>query len=339
MPSLQLISDHATKIKENPTPQLKTCSTECTLKYDYKSSSSFKACINDTSLGFPYFPNIKITNQTLSDSTLPTPSVYFNNVKYHFYEMYLTDGCYNLFTYDNNFGIGSTDISMCACLLMHRDETFKNNLLIYIPIIASDNNTNQYITGTAGEIINKIITDASGDICPLSSQSTIASTFSLNDLIPSQNFYWLQISNFNFVIFSAIDSIYISNTTKKQITSYFTSKINGLRNTTTPGINNYKNLFKSTNPPINTLSSGEDEIYIQCQPTDQEGELIDTGIPKVPTTETRTNLTDLDNFKIDEWLKNNTFVSIIIGIILMIVLIKGAEFLFKSSTGTFLNNL
>lgn len=337
MSSLQKISNYATKIKENPTPQLKTCSTECTLKYDYKSSNSFNACINDASSGFPYFPNIRITNQKLSDPTLLTPSVYFNNVKYYFHEMYLTDGCYNLFTYDNNFGIGSVDTSMCACLLRHRDETLKNNLLIYIPIIASDNTTNQYISGTAGEIISKIITDVSGDICQpsLSSNHIIQSTINLNDLIPSQNFYWLQISNLNFVIFSAIDSIYISNTTKTQITSYFTKNINRLRNTTTSGINNYTNLFKSKNPPINTLSSGEDEIYIQCQPTDQDGELLEQGIPKVPTTEIRSPLDDLKNIKPNEFFKNNTVVSIIIGIILMILLIKGAEFLFKSGSNIF----
>lgn len=329
------IKSYATQIKENPTTPLKICSTDCTLKYDYQSSSSFKACINDTSSGFPYFPNIQITNPTLSDPTSSKTPINFNNIDYYFYEMYLTDGCYNLFTYDNTYGIGVNDTSMCACMLMHQDIENKNNLLIYIPILASDTSTR---TGTAGEIISKIITDASNNLCLSTSQSMIDKPFNLNDLIPSQNFYWKQISNFNFVIFSAVDSIYISNTTKKQITSYFNKNINGLRNTTIPGING-KNLFKSKNPPINTLSSGDDEIYIQCQPTNQEGELIEQGIPKVPTTETRGPLYDIQKLKVDEFFKDNTVVSIIIGIILMIILIKGAEFLFKSGSRTFLDNL
>ena len=86
-------------------------------------------------------------------------------------------------------------------------------------------------------------------------------------------------------------------------------------------------------------STREDEIYIQCQPTNQEGELLEQGIPKVPTTETRGPFDEIKNFKLDEFFKNNTVVSIIFGVILMIVLVKGAEFLFKSGTGTFLNNL
>lgn len=324
------ITNYATIIDENS--PFKRCSTDCNLKYNYQSSNNFKACINDASTGFPFFPNIEITNQTLTNPQSLKTHINFNNVDYIFNKMYLTDGCYNLFTYNNNYNIGSVDTSMCACILMHQDITNKNNLLIYIPIIAVDN-TREYKIGTARDIINTIITDVSGYTCESNSTFAIPKTFNLNDLIPSEIFYWTQISNINLVIFSGIDSIRIDNPTKLKMSSYFTRRISAL---TRGDQLNRNTLFKSTNPAINILSSEQDDIYIQCQPTDEEGTLLEQGIPKVPTSETRS---PFDKIAADDFFKNNTVVSIIVGILLMIVLIKGAELLFKSGSRMFLDIL
>ena len=131
--SIPDIRNYATKINEkryaretNDSSKL-ICSTDCNLKYDYQSSDSFRICINDTSLGSPFFPCLKITNQKLSTNpTLQKVPIKFNNVDYYFNEMYLTDSSYNLFTYDNNLKIGDTDTSMCACMIINYDITTKN---------------------------------------------------------------------------------------------------------------------------------------------------------------------------------------------------------------------
>jgi len=316
------------------------CSSDCYLKYDYPSSSStFRACVNNESNEI-MIPNITVTNQTFCEAST-NPPVLFGNTQYWFDKMFITNTNDYLFNYTNVTGQGSADISMCSCMLLHKDKYSKNYLLVYIPIKLNKNESD-----SIGEIIDNIVTDVSSETsctqtgCALGSllSTKTQSILNLNAFIKAQDFYWIKIKNINFVIYQAVNSAFISNSTMGKIDKYLSSTIKTPRTRTT-NLSDFGKIFKSTSLPMNSLTAAEDEIYINCQPTDEEGELLDTGVSKVPLTDSGSPLDSLKKLKPKDFFKNNTFLAIIIGIILMIVLIKGAEYLFKSGTRLFLENL
>tara|TARA_Y100000591_G_scaffold266268_1_gene240026 strand:- start:439 stop:846 length:408 start_codon:yes stop_codon:yes gene_type:complete len=107
-----------------------------------------------------------------------------------------------------------------------------------------------------------------------------------------------------------------SNTTNKSIFS--SNQYNILR---IP--NNTNSVFISSQLPINNLSEGEDDIYIKCQPTNQEGEVLVSGTSIAPL--------ELPSFNLDDAIGKNLFVSAALGIVVMIIILKGGELLFKNT--------
>lgn len=349
MVNLDLRNYRSTINEINIQKDTKYCSSDCNFRYQYPASSTnYYACIDDTSNNIINIPNITVTNQTFCEASQQAP-VMFSNTKYWFDKMFITDVNQHLFNYKNDYGQGNGDLSMCSCMILHRDEYSKHYLLVYIPIEGKNSITPQSNSGIAGEIITTIVTDVSGTSSCVANgcaQGSLLSTqplINLNNLILSKPYYYIKIGTVNFVIFSSLDPIYVSTTTLNKINSYFSSANNltqsqiNARNSSS--LTDFGKILKSDSNPINSLGAAEDEIYINCQPTDEEGELLESGVSKVPLTDSGSPLDALNSLKPADFFKNNTFLSIIIGIIIMIVLIKGAEYLFKSGTKTFLDNL
>ena len=223
--------------------------------------------------------------------------------------MFITNKYNNLFSFENSENIGTTDASMCGCIIRHRqNNSTKNYLIIYIPIIESPNTI---VSDAAADTIKQIITDASSHECTgLSPDGNIVSkALDINTLIPSGTFYNAKITNIDFIIFSPLYAIYISSTTFNMINSEISGN---LTSALLPSSNIFtsKNTKMSKYSPINSFANLEDEIYINCQPTDQEGDLLESGVFKNPALEV--NTFDLsNNLNMNNIFEDNMVLSII----------------------------
>lgn len=326
------------------------CGTECLFKYNFQEqSTSYKACINDTSTNELKMPYIKITNEFLSNtSNTGIIAVNFQNKNYWFDSLYITKPGF-IFTESQisalNFKNNIREVDSSACSLAIVCTTGNNNYLTIVQTIIP----RQSVTNTRrGSTLNNLIMDIQNSVlrsndkkipdCTSDSLGFTISTVSINGLISEYDdfFFYSNVENgttYNLIAFSASKPILINNATIKVLEGYFSQSVStqgsGIYQSL-PG-SNKKTVFKSSQKPINNLSEGEDDIYIKCQPTDEEGEILVSGQSVAPV-EQQFDLGSALN------LDNNWFTSAMMGILIMLVIIKGTEFLLKSGTRGVLGN-
>lgn len=327
------------------------CGTECLFKYNFQEqSTSYKACINDTSTNDIQMPYIKITNEFLSNtSNTGIIAVNFQTKNYWFDSLYLTKPGF-IFTESQisalNFKNNIQEVDSSACSLAIVCTTGNNNYLTIVQtIIPRQSVANTTRSSTLSNLImdiqNSVLRTNDKKIpdCSQDSLGFAISTVNINNLISEYDdfFFYNDVKNrttYNLIVFSASKPILINNATVNVLEGYFSKSVS----TQSPSI--YKSLpgpskktvFKSSQKPINNLSEGEDDIYIKCQPTDQEGEILVSGQDPYAPVEQQFDLGSALN------LDNNWFTSAMMGILIMLVIIKGTEFLLKTGTRGVLGN-
>jgi len=332
------------------------CGTECLFKYNFQEqSTSFKSCLSftDTPGNTLKMPYINITNEFLSNTAnTGTIAVNFQNDNYWFNGAYITKPG-NLFM---NFKMNSVyepdvlaqDPSACSLLIV-----CYNGNNSYLTIVQNIVPRQSVMSNSRGTVLTNIINDIdrilnvndisfNSKLCGDGGSSLPISTVNFNNLIPSDDnffFYGQQSASiyYNYIIFSPIKPILITNSVEKILEAFFKSSSGSSTSTTItpptyialPGTSNTTRVYTSSQPPINNLSEGEDDIYIKCQPTDQEGNILVSGQSVAP---------QLEQFNLNSILdgNNNLFTSAILGIFIMIVIIKGGELILKNGTRTLL---
>lgn len=416
--SLALIPNFSATLHENEL--LKTasnCSTECSLKYDYKTSTtSLKGCIDQSGNNFIGIPAIKLSSQLLSETTNAFSTI-FNDAEYWMSAVYITKPGDNLFAYTNTLNRSlASDTNLSSLVIVHHDKYSNNYLVVYVPITINSSSSS---VDTRGQMLDKIIeaiytsVDPDGSVvhptCSIQQESVYAmcgtkqfkrwgmdpkysqeqnivncnyaysnsqgnnytdscpnlpatSTYyctdemaptlsgqslNINELIPNTSYYFFRAKttsqkSLNVVIFSGQQPIYLPSNTKLprmfNLTESIIPKTLRERDITT-----ILKMFKSKSFPINYLTGTNDEIYIQCQPTNQEGELLEQGISKDPNNPSIPSLNimggDDPSTTITNLFQDNVFAASLAGVVIMIILLKGAEFLMKIGTKKFLNEI
>ena len=79
-----------------------------------------------------------------------------------------------------------------------------------------------------------------------------------------------------------------------------------------------------------------DRIYIDCRPTNQEGDLLTSNSINGTYVQPEKDIFNINNILGED---KSIYTTTIMGILIMILIIKGGEFLLKSGSRTFLGNL
>ena len=335
------------------------CSNQCSFKYQYREiTSSLKCCIDQSGNMGIGVPAIKLSSQNLSETT-NSPSAIFNDTEYWVSEIYISKPGQNIFSYKNTLN-RSMEVDSCnnsCAVIVHHDKHINNYLGVYVPITTDSPNTSNGSL-MLQNIITKINSEDISKCSDLTATTLSNQTLNLNTIIPTEKvpfYYFVSKTNtgksintgkpINMVVFSGQSPIYLSSSAKTNLENIFTGSSNSISKTdretdiTLKGIK----VFTSMSSPQNSLTGGEeDDIYISCQPTDQSGELLEQGVPKgldsVPT-----NLLNIPGYDPDKSMKDlfqdNMFVASIAGVVIMLILLKGAEFLMKMATKKALNEL
>ena len=340
-----------------------TCGTECLLRFSFQEqSTSFRTCIEDSSnnpiLRCPY---IKITNSFLSNTSNPgTVGVNFQNNNYWFDSIYLTKPGFTYIDYEIqslypqgilNTLANASDASACSLLVVSKDSTGN-----YLTIVQSVLNRASSSTSTPGATLTNIINNINSNLVGMDisfsdpvngaqcgiSELTI-STININNLIPTNNkyFYYSQqvgSVHYNYIIMYGDIPIILRSDIIDLFNDFFTDKSSTnklyFRNMSTsssdkiiPGSDG--KVFVSSGNPSTNLAQGEDDIYIRCQPTDQEGTTLVSGTSVAP---------DQQPFSMESAFSSNMFTQVILGIVIMVIIIKGSEFILKNGTKAILKS-
>lgn len=335
------------------------CGIECQFKFNFsEQSTSFKTCIKDTSNNnqLQNLPYLQITNDFLNNTSNPgLIAVNFQNNNYWFDSIYIMKPGYIYMDFKSSilYGNGNNrslvtnpnpiDASSSTLIIKCKSSN-QNYLYIYQNILYRPTPPNDSRAQEITYVINAI-SNALGDnqdqltnIACGTNTALQLSRFNVNNLIPTTKkyFYFKESSNSNNynIVFSLPNSIILSNNIKDTLNSFFTNifvKLTSSSYTAIPSSN--IKVFTSSKYPINNISDNEDDIYIRCQPTDQEGNIL--------VSEDNSNKTSNNPFNLNDVLgeNKNMFTAAIMGIVLMIFIVKGGEFLLKTGTRTLLVSL
>lgn len=225
-----------------------------------------------------------------------TPPVVFNSDQYNVSDMRLYSP--SLHKYNGQQADGEIIIN-------HTNVTQNEQLLVCIPIISGASSA-----GVADSIISQVALkaptkDAQTDIRQPS--------FSISNLIPKSGFYnytgTLPYSPCNnkvqYVVFDILDGIKIQGATIMNLKKIITAS-------NYPTVTNPNGYYYNKSGPSSGSSGQDDDIYIECNPTGADGEII--------VTEDTSNSNDWSSsfasqFSDGPWL--GIFLAIVIGIVLL----------------------
>ena len=243
------------------------CNITCNYKYDYNDSS----CIVN-SLGW----RLNIKYDLKSDGT--KPQAFLNDKKFNVKEIRV------LTPSKNTYNKARSDIEI---VIYHEGGSDgKEQLLVTVPFVVSasttlkqgglilDNIINTYVKQTAGQSVQQLIS-------PGASQQININNFNLNNFIPNTPYYYYKIStptcNQHNIIFDMLKSGQtISQTAVDKLNTLLS---NGFydRDQRIAYYNQYapittQTLYLNSNGPNYQGQATDNKIYIDCQPTDKEGE-------------------------------------------------------------------
>ena len=261
-------------------------------------------CNLKCSYSFKYTPtSLQIMNKgkylSFKTDETTTPPVIFNDQKYNVQEVRLY--CKSLHTYAGQ----QADAEM---VIVHTDIKSINSLLVCIPIMQSSTTTAEsaeqfdYILAEVGRTAN-----SNGGETVYNSQ-----TMTLGKFIPMKPYYsytgtlpWTPCNGtYDYVVFQKSDAITIS----PQAYSALLSVIPAPNNITTNS--NPRGVYYNPNGPV---PPNVGEIYIDCQPTGDDGEIL------VPARVDTSGV--LDN-ELLRRIFNFTIIKLFIGMVVMLVIWK-----------------
>lgn len=259
------------------------CNYKCNYSFDYPTSSS-TASNSKYSIILSY-------NQSHN-------SVTYNNIKYDVASCSIFSPSTNLY---NNLEADGEFI------IEHVPSGGGIPLIVCIPI--STHGISNNASNTLSEIISAVSTGA-----PSQGESVTQgiNDFTLNDFIFLKEFYTCTTTQFNVIAFGIINSIFISPESlvllQKCIVKNPSNKSNGFSSDA--------ELFISSGIPNNGNTSTSNEIYIDCQPTNESEEQM------IVTTTTSTSHTI--PFNIKNIFTNPIFI-FLCSVVIFIVLIFGVK--------------
>lgn len=286
-----------------------SCSLKCDYNFNYSITDFVVSYKNNAVL---HFSNVDKKN---------FEHVEYNGNQYNLEEILILNK--SLHTYNNDYADGEI-------FMLHKN-SFGNTLIVCIPIIISNSTDvkSEYFV----EILNKLIINGVNN----KNESSIINSININKIIPMTTYYTYTSSDlFNGICNNENNADYIvfhkksAITIKQNIYDMFIKEldiINILFKIYKE--NDAPKLFMNKNGPKKGTSINED-IYIECNPTGDEGE----------------QTVELENNMIDNIFSNlftdiivlNYFIAIIIGCIVMYLLIyafnKFIDFVYPAGSDT-----
>ena len=335
------------------------CSTECLLRINFlEQSTSFRTCIQDNSSNALKVPYIQITNNFLSNtSNTGSIAINFQNNNYWFDSIYLTKPGFISFDYIISGLYEKGILDSCANILDISASTLlivcKNEANNYLTIVQSVLNRTSIQSSTPATTLTNIINNISSnliannnvnfkDAASCGTAELTISTININNLIPMNNtyFYYSNNPNNHYIIMPGDRPIILETNTIKKLNNFFSNNLNTNKRevsnfTTIPSFSSGTNIvFVSSVNPSKGLLEGEDDIYISCQPTNQEGTIL-VSDSSVGSKEDPSTLQNILSFNLQDGTYNSAFSNGILGIIIMLIIIKGGEFILKNTSKLF----
>ena len=277
------------------------CVEKCSLKFDYgKSTLTMKNNGDYLSLGY--------------DAS--TTNVKFNANKMEIHEVRIYTP--SLHTYD---GVRAE----AEMIIVHSG--FGKNLLVCIPMKSSDG------SGSGASTFSQIISESANKI-PNSGDATTVSgmTWSLNDFVPNKRPLFSYTSNlpyepctgvYDYVVFS-LNDYYIPISSEVVELLQGKGKKKGLIRKQQYDIKSGPRVFFNVEGAVNSNFSGDDDdIYIECQPTGDDGEALF----KKDTSGSKSSVGNMD-ISLDDIVNNPAF-KVFIGIVATYTVIKVGQYAYK----------
>jgi len=267
-------------INNNPTG---TCELKCKYNFKYKESGS-KLTNNAFYLSLTY------------DQTYPAP-VKFNADSYQLNEIRIYSP--SLHTYSGS----KSDAEIIA---VHSGEN--GNLLVCVPLVKGNKSDSN-----SGIDLENIISNAKKFARKENEETALQKNINMNNFIPNAKpFYSYKATlpyvpcngEYNYIVFSKDDNAYV--TISEEQLSSLNSVISPHSMDVKTNTNFYINKLGA-----NTSSGKNDEIYIDCKPVSDSGDVIGEDVPKDDAIQKFFKKIDLSN------IQNNIFFQILIAIILI----------------------
>lgn len=260
-----------------------TCDSKCAFNFNY-STTSLVATNNGIQI------SLQVDEQNI-------PPVTYNTEQYKVAAIVIRSP--SMLLYNGNQAPGEIEI-------MHEPVNGGNILFVFIPLYESTNST------TASNLITEIITNVASSAPSSGEQTTVnISNFTLQDIVPNKPFYSFSFGNI-FSCIAYLKGISLTQTTLSTLSTIITAGPSSEIPQT--------ELFLNESGPNQKLS-GNDEIYISCNPTGSS-----EATKTVDYTTTTTN--DLTNF-----INNPQVIQVFVGCLLFIVIFFIVSMIFNFISG------
>ena len=220
-----------------------TCESKCFYAFNYPTTNATTVSNYGSYLQFTY----ELSN---------TSPVLYNNNNYNVSSISIYSP--SLHNYNNTKVDGEV-------VIRHTPVNGGNPLYVIIPLSTGG------LTTTASQVVSRVV-NAAGKSAPSAGKNTNKGVgeFTLNKFIPMKQFYSYTTNKMNCIVFDSSNAIGINKEDltifKKIVKAAPSNPFAVLASAPTP-------LFVNTKGPSNSLS-GENDIYIDCQPTDQVKETV-----------------------------------------------------------------
>lgn len=212
------------------------CNLKCSYSFKYSNSSCVAANTGQ---------NISLTYDATN-----IPPVTYNGNKYKVSNVTITTSSNVLYNGKSSSG---------SIMIQHLPLNEGNSLIVIIPLTTGSSNTN------ATNILTTIITETANLAPQAGTKSTISiDNYNLNSIVPKKPFYSFT-SRDDIIIYGIESAIPLDADTLTKLNTI--TKSNSLQYPNVP-------LFYNPNGPNSTSSSGNDDIYIDCQPVNVSEEEI-----------------------------------------------------------------
>ena len=237
------------------------CDMKCDYNFKYNNSNSIA-----TNMG-------SFIQVSYEDSGIPP--VTYNNIKYIVSSIQILYPSIIYYNNSNSFG---------NIVIEHTSLKNKGLLYVIIPLVISAS------TSTASSLITQII-DSVATNAPNTKENVNLNIngFTLQNIIPKSPFYTISPSSQEtFILYDLNNAIGLSDTTAQTLGTIITKATNS---PLPPNASSISIFYNPKGP--NSLSTGEDEIYISCHPTGQSEEETTVSFEKQKNTTTLINWSKL----------------------------------------------
>jgi len=278
-----------------------TCELKCEYSFNYPLTT-----LNLTNKGSYIYMTPENTN---------TPPVIYNSNNYNVKEIRL---------YRNSLHTYSGKKTDAEIVIVHNNNIGSGNLLVCVPIIIGSSNAE------TSSFFDSLMSQMSSTANSVGKQTRLTnSNFSLDKIVPKKSFFsyngTLPYSpcngTYDYIVFNKNNAISMSDKAFK----LFSTMIS--KNSYTTQQNKNGLFFNKSGPILKKTGNNSDEIYIECLPTGSSGEIL----VKNETLSSPFMNDILHNHALKD-LFNSSLLKLIFGVIIILSLIYGLNFLLNVIT-------